>query len=79
YLVSEKAQVLRTSLSEIRNTGRATQGVTIFRPQAGDFVASIACVRNLKPVSDTDLPKSDLISVNGKGNGKVSRDTDLEL
>ena len=42
YVVSEQAQVLRTSLSEIRSTGRATQGVTIFKPEPGDAVASIA-------------------------------------
>ena len=30
YLVSKQAVMLRTNLSEIRNTGRATQGVTIF-------------------------------------------------
>ena len=44
YVVSEKAQVIRTSLSEIRSTGRATQGVRIFNPNEGDTVASISCV-----------------------------------
>ena len=47
YVVSEQAQVLRTSLSEISSMGRATQGVTIFRPQPGDAVSSIACVSDL--------------------------------
>jgi DNA gyrase subunit A len=53
YVVSEQAQVIRTSLSEIRSMGRATQGVTIFRPAPGDAVASISCV------SDLDLDKED--------------------
>jgi DNA gyrase subunit A len=53
YLVSEKAQVLRTSLSEIRSTGRATQGVTIFRMDAGDNVASIACVEHFEDTQAT--------------------------
>lgn len=44
YVVSEQAQVIRTSLSEIRSTGRATQGVRIFNPKQGDAVASISCV-----------------------------------
>ena len=44
YVVSEQAQVIRTSLSEIRSTGRATQGVRIFNPKEGDAVASISCV-----------------------------------
>ncbi len=43
-MVSEQAQVIRTSLSEIRSTGRATQGVRIFNPKQGDKVASISCV-----------------------------------
>ena len=48
YLVSEQAQVLRTNLSEIKTTiGRKTQGVRIFKLQAGDAVASIACVGDL--------------------------------
>ncbi|MCY4529847.1 MAG: DNA gyrase subunit A, partial [Chloroflexi bacterium] len=44
YVVSEQAQVIRTNLSEIRSTGRATQGVRIFNPNKGDAVASISCV-----------------------------------
>ena len=48
YLVSEQAQVLRTSLSEIKTTiGRKAQGVTIFRLDKDDAVASIACVGDL--------------------------------
>ena len=48
YLVSEQAQVLRTNLSEIKTTiGRKAQGVTIFKLDKGDSVASIACVSDL--------------------------------
>ena len=47
YVVSEQAQVLRTSTSEIRNTGRIAQGVTIFNLRTGDAVASVACVSGL--------------------------------
>ena len=62
YLVSEQAQVLRTSLSEIKTTiGRKTQGVTIFKLQSGDAVASIACVGDLD---------SNGASATGNGNGK---------
>ncbi|MFL2745945.1 MAG: DNA gyrase subunit A [Dehalococcoidia bacterium] len=45
-VISKKAMVVRTNLSEIRSTGRATQGVRIFKPQSGDTVASIACVHD---------------------------------
>lgn len=68
YVVSKKAQVLRTSLSEIRSVGRATQGVTIFKPQPGDSVTAIACVRNLKPLQEDEQA---LAPKNGKRNEKV--------
>ena len=58
YIVSQKAQVIRTNLSEIRNTGRATQGVTIFKTAPGDYVTSIACVGDFE-VSD-DIVKPEL-------------------
>ena len=45
-IISKKAMVVRTNLSEIRSTGRATQGVRIFKPQSGDTVASIACIHD---------------------------------
>ena len=48
YVVSQKALVLRTNLSEIRSVGRATQGVTIFKLDADDGVSAIACVRELE-------------------------------
>ncbi len=40
--VSEKGQVIRTSLSEIRTSGRATQGVRVMKLRDGDKIA--ACV-----------------------------------
>ena len=77
YVVSEQAQVLRTNLSEIRSIGRITQGVTIFKPQPGDTVSSIACVRAL----ETSDEKTDEVeappakpSTNGKANGQMSLD-----
>jgi DNA gyrase subunit A len=73
YVVSEQAQVLRTSLSEISSMGRSTQGVTIFKPQPGDAVASIACVSDLgdngsdaKPEANDAFPSGK----NGTGNDK---------
>jgi DNA gyrase subunit A len=69
YVVSEQAQVLRTSLSEISSMGRTTQGVTIFKPQPGDSVASIACVKALDIPDDTDETPA---KSNGRSNGKKS-------
>ncbi len=69
YVVSSKAKVLRTNLSEIRSTGRSAQGVTIFKLDPGDSVASIACVGELEvPASATGEIKVDS---NGKRNGSV--------
>ena len=68
YIVSEKAQVLRTNLSEIRSTGRAAQGVTILKPQPGDAVASIACVRDLN-----ELEAAAASTKNGKSNGRIPK------
>lgn len=49
YLVTEKAQVMRTNLAEVRTMrGRITQGVSIVKPREGDFVSSIACVGDLE-------------------------------
>jgi DNA gyrase subunit A len=42
--VSEKGQVLKTSLSEIPKLGRATQGVRIMRLKKGDSIASLTCL-----------------------------------
>ncbi len=64
YVVSEQAQVLRTSLSEIKSMGRSTQGVTIFRLKEGDAVASVACVKGL---NIPDAPAKPPAKSNGKG------------
>ena len=76
YVLSEQAQVLRTNLSEIRSIGRITQGVTIFKPQPGDGVASIACVPDLKETDSPDQPspKSTKVATNGKGDGQLPLD-----
>ena len=77
YVVSEQAQVLRTNLSEIRSIGRITQGVSIFKPQPGDAVSSIACVKDLEKVEDAaPAPKP---RTNGNGNGKVNGKSDGQM
>ena len=48
YVISRKAQVMRTSLDEIRKTGRVAQGVRIFNPRPGDYVSAMACMREFK-------------------------------
>ena len=68
YVLSEKAQVIRTNLAEIRSTGRSAQGVTIFKPSSGDFVSSIACVGEFEVPEPSEEIMEALI--NGKQKGK---------
>ncbi|MCY3638509.1 MAG: DNA gyrase subunit A [Chloroflexi bacterium] len=72
YLVSEQAQVLRTNLSEIKTTiGRKAQGVTIFKLDNGDSVASIACVGDLAENGAS-------ATRNGKANAESATETTAE-
>ena len=41
FLLTEKAQVLRTNIGEIRLTGRNAQGVKIVLPESGDNISAI--------------------------------------
>jgi len=43
-VISQKGQVIRIKVSSISKLSRATQGVRIMRMDAGDRVASTACV-----------------------------------
>ena len=44
FLVSQKAQVFRTSIQEIPPRGRNTQGVILWKPGSSDSVASVELV-----------------------------------
>ena len=83
YVVSENAQVIRTSLSTIRAMGRATQGVTILKPSPGDSVASISCVSDLNLIEEkaakqsakpkpAPKAKKKPAPTNGRRNGRVN-------
>ena len=40
-MLTDKAQIIRTNLGEIRRTGRVAQGVTIVKPNAGDAISGL--------------------------------------
>jgi len=42
--ISQKGQVIRTSLSQIPSLGRQTQGVKIMKLKSGDSIASLTCL-----------------------------------
>ena len=46
FLLTDKAQVLRTRLGEIRRTGRVAQGVKIVDPGPGDAISGIRVLEN---------------------------------
>ena len=78
YVVSEGAQVIRTSLASINVMGRATQGVTVIRPSEGDSVASISCVSDLQLLEENAAKQSAAPKAkkpanrNGRSNGRVN-------
>ena len=51
-VVSSKGQVIRTDLSEVRQTGRQAQGVIIMRMNDGDTVGSIAGVGDREDIEE---------------------------
>ena len=75
YVVSRKSLVLRTNLSEIRETkDRIREGVRVFKLDDDDAVSAIACVGELQPQDEppalTDLQAKP--GANGRRNGRVA-------
>ena len=67
-LVTEKAQVIRTNLGEIRSTGRIAQGVKIQMPEAGDKISAIRVISEMREAS-VEIDPALLVNGNGNGNG----------
>ena len=67
-LVTEKAQVIRTNLGEIRSTGRIAQGVKIQVPEAGDKISAIRVISEMREAS-VEIDPALLVNGNGNGNG----------
>ena len=75
-LVTEKAQVIRTNLGEIRSTGRIAQGVKIQVPESGDKISAIRVIAERREAGE----EIDLESLeNGNGNGNEDSDGDEEV
>ena len=73
FLLTDKAQVLRTNLSEIRSTGRIAQGVKIVVPEEGDHISAIRVVEGQRKAEREIDPRSldgDLHKNNGAGPGR---------
>ena len=46
-MVSDKGQIIRVSMNQIRIAGRATQGVSIFKIPDGDKIVYVSRVEDL--------------------------------
>ena len=77
FLLTERAQVLRTNLSEIRSTGRITQGVKLVIPDSGDNISAIRVIAQQRP-SGEELDEAQLISV-GAAFPTLNGNTDVNL
>ncbi|MCH8195342.1 MAG: DNA gyrase subunit A [Chloroflexi bacterium] len=72
-IISTNGIMIRTTLRQVRVTGRAAQGVRIMDVDKGDTVASIASFDSSKD-DEPDEPDSDDVKANGgkKSNGKAA-------
>jgi DNA gyrase subunit A len=77
-LVSEKAQVIRTNLGEIRSTGRIAQGVKIQVPDSGDRISAIRVIAERRAAS-AEIDPAALENGNGNGNGDSDEDDDSSI
>ena len=62
-LVSNAGTVIRTSVGDIRLAGRATQGVTLFRLDAGEKVVSVAHIDEDEAVADEGEEVAEAIDI----------------
>ena len=74
-LVTEKAQVIRTNLGEIRSTGRIAQGVKIQVPESGDKISAIRVISEMREAS-AEIDPALLENGNGNGNGDGESDSE---
>lgn len=74
-LVTEKAQVIRTNLGEIRSTGRIAQGVKIQVPETGDKISAIRVIAERREAG-AEIDLALLGNGNGKRNGNDSGTSD---
>ncbi|MEX0763475.1 MAG: DNA gyrase subunit A [Dehalococcoidia bacterium] len=65
FLLTERAQVLRTNMGEIRSTGRITQGVILVNPEPGDSISAIRVIDTQRTHEETIDPAE--LESNGVG------------
>jgi DNA gyrase subunit A len=66
-LVTDKGQLIRTPVDDIRIAGRKTQGVTLFRVEAGERVVSVSHLPANGDENGGDEPGADEAAGGGEG------------
>ena len=57
FVLTDKAQVIRTRLSEIKTTGRVTQGVNVLTPAPGDAISGARVLESRREAREEIDPK----------------------
>ena len=57
FVLTDKAQVIRTRLSEIKTTGRVTQGVNVLTPAPGDAISGARVLESRRETREEIDPK----------------------
>ena len=57
FVLTDKAQVIRTRLSEIKTTGRVTQGVNVLTPAPGDAISGARVLESRRKTREEIDPK----------------------
>ncbi len=70
---------LRTPVANIKQAGRATQGVTLIRLDGNDEIAAISKIEETTAISEITLPETNGISETIKSNDSLENNTDISL
>lgn len=77
-LVTDKGQLIRLPVDNIRNTGRATQGVTLFKVAKGEKVVSVAWLIDEQEEEDKVLEETEAESNVETGQPEQVTETDTD-
>ena len=79
-ILTEKAQVIRVHLNEVRETGRITQGVIMAVPDTGDSVSAIRAMKTREApaelLSDEEIADAEATPEDGVVEAELSEDSD---
>ena len=77
FLLTERAQVIRTNLSEIRSTGRITQGVRLVTPDQNDRISAIRVLDQRRPEGE-ELDEESIANMEHASQTKPNEVDDLD-